>query len=96
MTDPENTSAEALMRAAEIGKRAGLRYVYTGNSPGMELQETFLGPLSLQPEPENGSKAFWRSELAHEKATAISRAAAADESAYNFFGGLPPDSPALR
>jgi pyruvate formate lyase activating enzyme len=34
MTDPENTSADTLMRAAEIGKRAGLRYVYAGNLPG--------------------------------------------------------------
>ena len=33
--DPENTSAETLMRAAEIGKRSGLHYVYTGNLPGM-------------------------------------------------------------
>ncbi|HMF25608.1 MAG TPA: AmmeMemoRadiSam system radical SAM enzyme [Pseudolabrys sp.] len=35
MTDPENTSAETLMRAAEIGKRAGLRYAYAGNLPGI-------------------------------------------------------------
>jgi pyruvate formate lyase activating enzyme len=35
MTDPENTSAEDLLRAAEIGKKAGLRYVYAGNLPGM-------------------------------------------------------------
>ncbi len=35
MTDPENTSAQTLMRAAEIGKKAGLRYVYAGNLPGM-------------------------------------------------------------
>jgi pyruvate formate lyase activating enzyme len=34
MTDPENTSADTLMRAAEIGKRAGLQYVYAGNLPG--------------------------------------------------------------
>src|SRR5499433_1132540 len=34
MTDPENTSAETLLRAAEIGKKAGLRYVYAGNLPG--------------------------------------------------------------
>jgi len=34
MTDPENTSADTLVRAAEIGKRAGLRYVYAGNLPG--------------------------------------------------------------
>jgi pyruvate formate lyase activating enzyme len=35
MTDPENTRPETLMRAAEIGKTAGLRYVYAGNLPGM-------------------------------------------------------------
>ena len=34
MTDPENTSAETLVKAAEIGKKAGLRYVYAGNLPG--------------------------------------------------------------
>src|ERR1700693_6469705 len=34
MTDPENTSAETLIRAAEIGKKAGLRYVYAWNLPG--------------------------------------------------------------
>ena len=35
MTDPENTSAATLVRAAEIGRRAGLRYIYAGNLPGM-------------------------------------------------------------
>ena len=34
MTDPANTSAEMLVRAAEIGKEEGLRYVYAGNLPG--------------------------------------------------------------
>jgi pyruvate formate lyase activating enzyme len=34
MTDPENTSPENLMRAAEIGLEAGLRFVYAGNLPG--------------------------------------------------------------
>jgi pyruvate formate lyase activating enzyme len=34
MTDPDNTSAQTLRRAAEIGKRVGLRYVYAGNLPG--------------------------------------------------------------
>jgi pyruvate formate lyase activating enzyme len=34
MTDPENTSAATLIRAAEIGKKAGLRYIYAGNLPG--------------------------------------------------------------
>ncbi len=35
MTDPDNTSVETLMRAAEIGYETGLRYVYAGNLPGM-------------------------------------------------------------
>jgi pyruvate formate lyase activating enzyme len=34
MTDPENTSPETLMRAAEIGRKAGLHYIYAGNLPG--------------------------------------------------------------
>jgi len=35
MMDPENTRPETLIRAAEIGKKAGLRYIYAGNLPGM-------------------------------------------------------------
>jgi pyruvate formate lyase activating enzyme len=34
MTDPEDTAAETLMRAAEIGRNAGLRFIYAGNLPG--------------------------------------------------------------
>ncbi|HET7088822.1 MAG TPA: radical SAM protein, partial [Anaerolineae bacterium] len=34
MTDPDNTDAKTLIRAAEIGQEAGLRYVYAGNLPG--------------------------------------------------------------
>ena len=34
MTDPPNTTAKALIRAAEIGVAEGLRYVYAGNLPG--------------------------------------------------------------
>ena len=34
MNDPENTTPEMLMEAAEIGHRSGLRYVYAGNLPG--------------------------------------------------------------
>ena len=34
MQDNANTSAELLMRACEIGRAAGLRYVYAGNLPG--------------------------------------------------------------
>src|SRR5450755_2894859 len=35
MSDPDDTKPCDLLRAAEIGKRAGLRYVYAGNLPGM-------------------------------------------------------------
>jgi len=34
MTDADNTSARKLIDAAEIGLKAGLRYVYAGNLPG--------------------------------------------------------------
>src|SRR5690606_32884273 len=34
MTEPDNTNAETLIRAAEIGREAGLRYVYAGNLAG--------------------------------------------------------------
>ncbi len=34
MTSPDNTNPQALIRAAEIGREAGLRYVYAGNLPG--------------------------------------------------------------
>jgi pyruvate formate lyase activating enzyme len=35
MTDPDNTPAETLLRAAQIGYDAGLHFVYAGNLPGM-------------------------------------------------------------
>ncbi len=34
MTDPDNTSVNTLLRAAEIGKTEGLNFVYAGNLPG--------------------------------------------------------------
>jgi len=34
MTDPDNTTAKQLIRAAEIGKEEGLKFVYAGNAPG--------------------------------------------------------------
>ena len=34
MTSNDNTTPEQLVRACEIGKEAGLRYVYAGNLPG--------------------------------------------------------------
>ncbi|HSE42977.1 MAG TPA: AmmeMemoRadiSam system radical SAM enzyme [Acidobacteriota bacterium] len=43
MTDRDNTSAAMLLHAAEIGRNAGLRYVYAGNLPGnvKDLENTY-------------------------------------------------------
>ena len=43
MTDPDNTPPETLMRAAAIGRDAGLRFVYAGNLPGEigDLENTY-------------------------------------------------------
>jgi pyruvate formate lyase activating enzyme len=43
MTGPDNTPPETLLRAARIGKEAGIRYVYAGNLPGMvrSLENTY-------------------------------------------------------
>jgi len=42
MTDPDNTDSRTLLRAAEIGREAGLQYVYAGNLPGQvdEYEDT--------------------------------------------------------
>ena len=42
MRDPADTTPEMLMRAADIGRRAGLRYVCAGNLPGRvgDLEDT--------------------------------------------------------
>jgi pyruvate formate lyase activating enzyme len=42
MTDPDDTPSATLLRAAEIGRRAGLHYVYAGNLPGRvgEFEDT--------------------------------------------------------
>lgn len=35
MLEPDNTTARSLIRAVEIGRCSGLRYVYAGNLPGL-------------------------------------------------------------
>jgi pyruvate formate lyase activating enzyme len=42
MTDPSDTQPEDLLRAVDIGKRSGLRFVYAGNLPGRvgDLEDT--------------------------------------------------------
>ncbi len=48
MTEPEDTDARALLRAAEIGREAGLRYVYAGNLPGRvdDYENTYCSQCS--------------------------------------------------
>ncbi len=43
MVEPDNTTSAGLIRAAEIGQEAGLRYVYAGNLPGRveSYEDTF-------------------------------------------------------
>jgi pyruvate formate lyase activating enzyme len=43
MTSAANTGPQDLMRAAHIGKKAGLQYIYAGNLPGMagDLENTY-------------------------------------------------------
>ncbi len=45
MLEPENTPPSRLMRAAALGRQAGLRYVYAGNLPGQvgDLENTNCG-----------------------------------------------------
>ena len=49
-----NTGAASLKRAAEIGRAAGLRYVYAGNLPGQ------LGKLEDTHCPECGTSVIER------------------------------------
>ena len=50
MTEPDNTDSKTLLRAAEIGREAGLRYVYAGNLPGNvgEYETTHCPQCSYQ------------------------------------------------
>ena len=50
MTDHDHTDVKTLLRAAEIGKEAGLRYVYAGNLPGHvgEYEDTFCAGCNFR------------------------------------------------
>lgn len=50
MTDRDATTYDTLLRAAEIGQEAGLRYVYAGNLPGRvgSLEDTFCPQCSTR------------------------------------------------
>lgn len=59
MMDVERTPPETLIRAREIGMEVGLKYVYTGNVPGLEGENTFC--------PECGEVVFKRVGFGLEK-----------------------------
>jgi pyruvate formate lyase activating enzyme len=40
LTDAPPTPPATLLRAADIGREAGLRYVYVGNAPELGLEDT--------------------------------------------------------
>ncbi|MCC6299351.1 MAG: radical SAM protein [Anaerolineales bacterium] len=50
MTDPDNTDAKTLLRTAEIGREAGLKFVYAGNLPGQvgEYEDTFCAQCNFR------------------------------------------------
>jgi pyruvate formate lyase activating enzyme len=50
MTDPDNTDTRTLIRAADIGREAGLHFVYAGNLPGTvgEYEDTFCPSCSYR------------------------------------------------
>ena len=50
MTDHNNTDVKTLLRAAEIGKEAGLQYVYAGNLTGQvgEYEDTFCAECNYR------------------------------------------------
>jgi len=50
MTDPDNTDVKTLLRAAEIGREAGLQFVYAGNLPGQvgEYENTYCPVCNFQ------------------------------------------------
>lgn len=50
MTDREDTDAKTLQRAADIGREAGLRFVYAGNLPGRagDYEDTFCPSCSFR------------------------------------------------
>ena len=41
MTDAKPTTSAILERAYDIGREAGLRYIYVGNLPGARAESTF-------------------------------------------------------
>jgi len=51
LTNEPRTPIETLQKARDIGEKAGLRYVYTGNIPGDEGENTYCykcGKLLIQ------------------------------------------------
>ena len=74
MNDPENTTPEMLMTAAEIGQRNGLRYVYAGNLPGTRRRSR-THALPRLPRAARRALRLLHPELPADAATARARTA---------------------
>jgi pyruvate formate lyase activating enzyme len=62
MSDVPPTPLEALLRAAEIGREAGLRYVYVGNAPELGREDTHCPSCGLVVVERRGYQARSRLE----------------------------------
>ncbi|MBL8080254.1 MAG: AmmeMemoRadiSam system radical SAM enzyme [Anaerolineales bacterium] len=67
MTKPDNTDSKTLLRAAEIGREAGLRYVYAGNIPGNvgEYEDTHC-PACNHPLVKRSGYVIKKYEISHD------------------------------
>lgn len=67
MTEPDNTDSKTLLRAAEIGREAGLRYVYAGNIPGNvgEYEDTHC-PACNYPLVKRSGYTIRKYEISHD------------------------------
>ena len=57
MQNIPDTPAEKIYQAYEIGKKAGLKYVYAGNLPGNSRENTYCPKCGLQLRETEGEKA---------------------------------------
>jgi pyruvate formate lyase activating enzyme len=63
LQDMPNTTVEKIKLAYEIGKEAGLKYVYTGNIPATDSENTYCSNCGQQMIKRSGYKIFRDDEL---------------------------------
>jgi pyruvate formate lyase activating enzyme len=78
MTDPDNTSAATLLRAAAIGREEGVHFVYAGLPGRVERTRT--------PTARSAALSWWSAPATTSPSTGSSRAAAARRAPLSFQG----------